>query len=80
MSLLDERNRPQKSGGNPGLTPVDDIQSGNRTAENIEPDSTTGRTPALENVKIPKNKSGNSSTNSRNSNHRSASKTGRKHS
>jgi hypothetical protein len=80
MSSLNERNRPQKSGGNPGLTQVDDIQSGSRIAEDIEPDSTTDRTLALENVKIPKNKSGNTSNNRGNSNGRSASKTNRKHS
>ena len=56
MATLDERNRSPKSGGNPGLTPVDDIQGGGRTAEDVEPDSTTGRTPALERVKIPKTK------------------------
>lgn len=65
MASLNERNRPIKGGGNPGLTPVDDIQSGSRAAEDIEPDSATGRTPALENVKIPKTKSGDSSKNSR---------------
>jgi hypothetical protein len=56
MATLDERDRTSKSGGNPGLTPVDDIQSGSRIAEDVEPDSTTGRTRALENVKIPKTK------------------------
>ena len=61
MATLDERDRTSKSGGNPGLTPVDDIQSGSRTAEDIEPDSTTGRTRALENVKIPKTKNRSSS-------------------
>lgn len=39
MARLDERDRTSKSGGNPGLTPVDDIQSGSRTAEDVEPDS-----------------------------------------
>ena len=61
MSSLDERNKSAKSGGNPGLTPVDDIHSGSRTAEDIEPDGTTGRTPALERTKIPKSKNRNSS-------------------
>ena len=60
MGSLDERNKSAKSGGNPGSTPVDDIQVGSRTAENIEPDSTTGRTAALERTKIPKTKNRNS--------------------
>lgn len=60
MSSLDERNKSAKSGGNPGLTPVDDIHSGSRTAEDIEPDGTTGRTPALERTEIPKSKNRNS--------------------
>lgn len=65
MASFDERNKLTKGGGNPGLTPVDDIHSGSRTAEDIEPDSTTGRTPALERTRIPKSKDRTSHRNGR---------------
>jgi hypothetical protein len=43
--MLRRNRRAGKTGGNPGLTPIDDIQGEDRVVD-LDPDSDTGRLPS----------------------------------